>query len=61
VLKPNDSAQGKIGKPELCACGMSNGIKGLPGDFDAPSQFNVGLCSTARFGMQTANQEPELG
>ena len=38
-LNPNNVDSGKIGKLELQAFGMGNGMWGLPGDFSPPSRF----------------------
>lgn len=38
-LNPNNVNSGKIGKLELQAFGMGNGMWGLPGDFSPPSRF----------------------
>ena len=39
TLNPNNVAKGNIGKLELQAFGMGNGMWGLPGDFSPPSRF----------------------
>lgn len=39
TLNPNNVPEGKIGKLELQAFGMGNGMFGLPGDFSPPSRF----------------------
>lgn len=39
TLNPNNVPAGKIGKLELQAFGMGNGMMGLPGDFSPPSRF----------------------
>lgn len=38
-LNPDNVNSGKIGKLELQALGMGNGMLGLPGDFSPPSRF----------------------
>lgn len=38
-LNPNNVNEGNIGKLELQAFGMGNGMWGLPGDFSPPSRF----------------------
>ena len=39
TVNPNNVQSGKIGKLELQAFGMGNGMWGLPGDFSPPSRF----------------------
>lgn len=39
TLNPNNIDKGNIGKLELQAFGMGNGMWGLPGDFSPPSRF----------------------
>lgn len=39
TLNPNNVQSGKIGKVELQAFGLGNGMWGLPGDFSPPSRF----------------------
>lgn len=39
TLNPNNVPKGNIGKLELQAFGMGNGMTGLPGDFSPPSRF----------------------
>lgn len=51
TLNPNNVSQGKIGKLELQAFGMGNGMMGLPGDFSPPSRF-------VRAALFTANAIP---
>lgn len=51
TLNPNNVPAGKIGKLELQAFGMGNGMFGLPGDFSPPSRF-------VRAAMFSANAVP---